>query len=107
MYLCPITRSMLRYPVLAQDGFVCKEDKIRKWIQKCKSDKQPVTSPKTNLPMGETLLFNRTHRTSVLEFLETKKAEWKRICEAREKEEVENSKEEEAVEAEGGAGEIL
>lgn len=61
---------------------------IKAWIEKCKSKGQPIISPKSGIEMGETLLFNQTHKTSVLEFIEKKRKRWEKICEAREKEEV-------------------
>jgi hypothetical protein len=84
MFLCPITMCLLTSPHLAADGYVYEESAIEAWIEKCKSKGQPITSPKSGVEMGETLLFNQTRKTSVLEFIEKKRKRWVKNCEARE-----------------------
>lgn len=45
-YLCPITRSLLRTPVVAADGFTYEEKAIREWFRQ--QTDSPSRSPMTN-----------------------------------------------------------
>lgn len=50
-YLCPITRELMRDPVIAADGYSYEREAIEGWI--CTKNR---TSPMTNLPLPTTLL---------------------------------------------------
>ncbi|KAJ3594104.1 hypothetical protein NHX12_006436 [Muraenolepis orangiensis] len=49
-YLCPITRELMKEPVMASDGFSYEREAIENWIARNRS------SPMTNLPLRTTLL---------------------------------------------------
>ncbi len=54
-FLCPITRAVMKYPVVAADGFTYEEAAIRAWLARRQ------VSPMTQMPMAHTrLLPNRT-----------------------------------------------
>ncbi|TRY82481.1 hypothetical protein DNTS_029962 [Danionella cerebrum] len=60
-FLCPITREIMKDPVIAADGYSYERDAIESWI-KTKSR----TSPMTNLPLQTTLLTpNRTLKMAI------------------------------------------
>ncbi|XP_040003793.1 WD repeat, SAM and U-box domain-containing protein 1-like [Xiphias gladius] len=50
-FLCPITRELLKDPVIAADGYSYERESIESWIRSKKK-----TSPMTNLPLQTTLL---------------------------------------------------
>ena len=67
--LCPITHCLMKDPVEAADGKTYCKSAITEWITKCKKAKRPVTSPMTNLPMGESLKPNTTMTAKLVAFL--------------------------------------
>ena len=54
--LCPLTKSIMRSPVVAADGFSYEHTALQKWFSENKK-----VSPTTSLPMNQTpLIPNRT-----------------------------------------------
>ena len=47
---CPIGGTLIRHPVIAEDGHTYERDNITKWFL------QKASSPKTNLPIGKSLI---------------------------------------------------
>jgi hypothetical protein len=63
-YLCPITLTMMKEPVIACDGHSYEKESIMKWFE----TKQ--TSPVTNLPLpNQMLIENHTLKSAIEEFL--------------------------------------
>ncbi|XP_016120173.1 WD repeat, SAM and U-box domain-containing protein 1-like [Sinocyclocheilus grahami] len=61
-YLCPITREIMKDPVIAADGYSYEREAIESWI-----NTKSRTSPMTNLPLQTTLLTpNRTLKMAIL-----------------------------------------
>ncbi len=52
--MCPITRSPMTQPVVAEDGFTYQADQIQMWLKK------RATSPMTGKSIGSTLIANHT-----------------------------------------------
>uniref|UniRef100_A0A8C3K4Q2 WD repeat, SAM and U-box domain-containing protein 1 n=1 Tax=Calidris pygmaea TaxID=425635 RepID=A0A8C3K4Q2_9CHAR len=66
-FLCPITRELMKDPVIAADGYSYEKDAIEKWI----SNKRR-SSPMTNLPLPTLVLTpNRTLKMAIGRWLET------------------------------------
>ncbi|XP_073726910.1 WD repeat, SAM and U-box domain-containing protein 1 [Misgurnus anguillicaudatus] len=60
-YLCPITREVMKDPVIAADGYSYEREAIESWI-----NMKSRTSPMTNLPLQTTLLTpNRTLKMAI------------------------------------------
>ncbi|XP_041806153.1 WD repeat, SAM and U-box domain-containing protein 1-like [Chelmon rostratus] len=60
-FLCPITRELLKDPVIAADGYSYERESIESWIRG-----KNKTSPMTNLPLQTTLLTpNRSLKTAI------------------------------------------
>ncbi|NXU53948.1 WSDU1 protein, partial [Turnix velox] len=65
-FLCPITRELMKDPVIAADGYSYEKDAIESWI----SSKRR-SSPMTNLPLPSAVLTpNRTLRMAISRWLE-------------------------------------
>ena len=69
-FICPITMSVMRDPVVAQDGHTYEKSAIVRWLRVA----ERVTSPKTNLPMGSLLIENRAVQQMIAEWLAREKA---------------------------------
>ncbi|KAM6348903.1 WD repeat, SAM and U-box domain-containing protein 1 isoform 2-T5 [Alca torda] len=66
-FLCPITRELMKDPVIAADGYSYEKDAIENWI----SNKRR-SSPMTNLPLPSLVLTpNRTLKMAISRWLET------------------------------------
>ncbi|KAM9250168.1 WD repeat, SAM and U-box domain-containing protein 1 isoform 3-T3 [Dugong dugon] len=66
-FLCPITRELMRDPVIASDGYSYEKEAIENWIGKKKR-----TSPMTNLILPSVVLTpNRTLKMAIDRWLET------------------------------------
>ncbi|XP_033843463.1 WD repeat, SAM and U-box domain-containing protein 1-like [Periophthalmus magnuspinnatus] len=60
-FLCPITRELMRDPVIAADGYSYEREAIESWIRG-----KTKTSPMTNLPLQTTLLIpNRSLKMAI------------------------------------------
>lgn len=60
-FLCPITRELMREPVMAADGYSYEREAIESWV-----NTKNRTSPMTNLPLQTTLLTpNRTLKMAI------------------------------------------
>ncbi|CAN9497805.1 unnamed protein product [Ophioblennius macclurei] len=60
-FLCPITRELMKDPVIAADGFSYERESMEGWIRGKKK-----TSPMTNLPLPTTLLTpNRSLKMAI------------------------------------------
>ncbi|XP_061579586.1 WD repeat, SAM and U-box domain-containing protein 1-like [Cololabis saira] len=60
-FMCPITRELMRDPVIAADGYSYERDAIEGWVRG-----KHKTSPMTNLPLQTTLLTpNRSLKTAI------------------------------------------
>nr|XP_033802145.1 WD repeat, SAM and U-box domain-containing protein 1 [Geotrypetes seraphini]XP_033802146.1 WD repeat, SAM and U-box domain-containing protein 1 [Geotrypetes seraphini]XP_033802147.1 WD repeat, SAM and U-box domain-containing protein 1 [Geotrypetes seraphini] len=65
-FLCPITRELMRDPVIASDGYSYERMAIENWISKKKR-----SSPMTNLPLQSLMLTpNRTLKMAINRWLE-------------------------------------
>ncbi|XP_035188187.1 WD repeat, SAM and U-box domain-containing protein 1 isoform X3 [Oxyura jamaicensis] len=66
-FLCPITRELMKEPVIAADGYSYEKEAMENWI----SNKRR-SSPMTNLPLHSPLLTpNRTLKMAISRWLET------------------------------------
>ncbi|XP_072468218.1 WD repeat, SAM and U-box domain-containing protein 1 isoform X4 [Notamacropus eugenii] len=66
-FLCPITRELMKEPVIASDGYSYEKEAIESWISKKKR-----TSPMTNLVLPSLVLTpNRTLKMAIDRWLET------------------------------------
>ncbi|NXY69457.1 WSDU1 protein, partial [Glareola pratincola] len=66
-FLCPITRELMKDPVIAADGYSYEKDAIENWL----SNKRR-SSPMTNLPLPSLVLTpNRTLKMAISRWLET------------------------------------
>ncbi|XP_035995309.1 WD repeat, SAM and U-box domain-containing protein 1 [Fundulus heteroclitus] len=60
-FLCPITRELMKDPVIAADGYSYERESIESWIRG-----KTKTSPMTNLPLQTTLLTpNRSLKMAI------------------------------------------
>uniref|UniRef100_A0A8B9T9X6 WD repeat, SAM and U-box domain-containing protein 1 n=1 Tax=Anas platyrhynchos TaxID=8839 RepID=A0A8B9T9X6_ANAPL len=66
-FLCPITRELMKEPVIAADGYSYEKEAMENWI----SNKRR-SSPMTNLPLHSLMLTpNRTLKMAISRWLET------------------------------------
>ncbi|NWU15884.1 WSDU1 protein, partial [Cephalopterus ornatus] len=66
-FLCPITRDLMKDPVIAADGYSYEREAMEHWI----SNKRR-SSPMTNLPLHSLMLTpNRTLKMAITRWLET------------------------------------
>nr|XP_037858003.1 WD repeat, SAM and U-box domain-containing protein 1 isoform X3 [Chlorocebus sabaeus] len=66
-FICPITRELMKDPVIASDGYSYEKEAIENWISKKKR-----TSPMTNLVLPSAVLTpNRTLKMAINRWLET------------------------------------
>uniref|UniRef100_A0A2K6MQS7 WD repeat, SAM and U-box domain-containing protein 1 n=2 Tax=Rhinopithecus TaxID=542827 RepID=A0A2K6MQS7_RHIBE len=66
-FICPITRELMKDPVIASDGYSYEKEAIENWISKKKR-----TSPMTNLVLPSVVLIpNRTLKMAINRWLET------------------------------------
>ncbi|XP_030772852.1 WD repeat, SAM and U-box domain-containing protein 1 isoform X2 [Rhinopithecus roxellana] len=66
-FICPITRELMKDPVIASDGYSYEKEAIENWISKKKR-----TSPMTNLVLPSAVLIpNRTLKMAINRWLET------------------------------------
>ncbi|KAM9287639.1 WD repeat, SAM and U-box domain-containing protein 1 isoform 2-T3 [Morus bassanus] len=66
-FLCPITRELMKDPVIAADGYSYEKEAMENWI----SNKRR-SSPMTNLPLHSLMLTpNRTLKMAISRWLET------------------------------------
>ncbi|XP_028928202.1 WD repeat, SAM and U-box domain-containing protein 1 isoform X1 [Ornithorhynchus anatinus] len=68
-FLCPITRELMKDPVIAADGYSYEKEAMENWFSKKKR-----TSPMTNLVLPSLILTpNRTLKMAINRWLETQK----------------------------------
>ncbi|XP_008571570.1 PREDICTED: WD repeat, SAM and U-box domain-containing protein 1 isoform X2 [Galeopterus variegatus] len=66
-FICPITRELMKDPVIASDGYSYEKEAMENWISKKKR-----TSPMTNLVLSSVVLTpNRTLKMAINRWLET------------------------------------
>uniref|UniRef100_A0A8B9FEV5 WD repeat, SAM and U-box domain-containing protein 1 n=1 Tax=Amazona collaria TaxID=241587 RepID=A0A8B9FEV5_9PSIT len=66
-FLCPITRELMKDPVIAADGYSYEKEAIENWI-----NSKRRSSPMTNLPLTSPMLTpNRTLKMAISRWLET------------------------------------
>nr|XP_020654018.1 WD repeat, SAM and U-box domain-containing protein 1 isoform X3 [Pogona vitticeps] len=66
-FLCPITRELMKEPVIAADGYSYEKEAMENWIIK-----ERRTSPMTNLPLQTLILTpNRSLKMAINRWLET------------------------------------
>lgn len=66
-FICPITRELMKDPVIASDGYSYEREAMESWIHKKKR-----TSPMTNLALPSLVLTpNRTLKMAINRWLET------------------------------------
>ncbi|XP_075385805.1 WD repeat, SAM and U-box domain-containing protein 1 isoform X1 [Tenrec ecaudatus] len=66
-FICPITRELMKDPVIASDGYSYEKEAMENWIGKKKR-----TSPMTNLTLPSVVLTpNRTLKMAINRWLET------------------------------------
>mmetsp|Transcript_8565 Transcript_8565/g.24584 ORF Transcript_8565/g.24584 Transcript_8565/m.24584 type:complete len:1037 (-) Transcript_8565:470-3580(-) len=56
VFLCPITRELMKDPVVAADGFTYEREAIQQWIDNATATAMPLKSPMTNLDLLHTNL---------------------------------------------------
>ncbi|XP_072198622.1 WD repeat, SAM and U-box domain-containing protein 1 isoform X2 [Excalfactoria chinensis] len=67
-FLCPITRELMKDPVIAADGYSYEKEAMENWIS---SNRR--SSPMTNLPLSSLVLTpNRTLKMAINRWLETR-----------------------------------
>uniref|UniRef100_A0A1I8H3I8 WD repeat, SAM and U-box domain-containing protein 1 n=1 Tax=Macrostomum lignano TaxID=282301 RepID=A0A1I8H3I8_9PLAT len=64
-YLCPITRELMRDPVIAADGYTYERGAIESWLERGRT-----TSPMTNELMKPQLISNRSLRVLIQRYIE-------------------------------------
>jgi len=65
-FFCPITKDVMKYPVIAADGHTYEREAIKKWL------KEHKTSPNTNEVLRHTLVIpNHSLRSAIQEFEST------------------------------------
>ncbi|OPJ89178.1 bromodomain adjacent to zinc finger domain protein 2B isoform E [Patagioenas fasciata monilis] len=68
-FLCPITRELMKDPVIAADGYSYEKEAMESWISTNRR-----SSPMTNLPLPSLLLTpNRTLKMAIGRWLETQR----------------------------------
>lgn len=68
-YLCPITREVMKDPVMAEDGYTYERSAIQGWIDKGKD-----TSPMTSIPLKtKQLIPNRSLKMLIQNYLDSGK----------------------------------
>jgi hypothetical protein len=87
-------------PVTASDGYVYERQSLERWIRTCQEEGNELTSPRTGAGMAALFLPNLTHRTLVRDWVEKRKAEWRK---RKTEEAMDVEKKEEEQEEEGGA----
>ncbi|XP_071602386.1 WD repeat, SAM and U-box domain-containing protein 1 isoform X2 [Heliangelus exortis] len=66
-FLCPITRELMKDPVIAADGYSYEREAMEHWIRT-----KRCSSPMTNLPLHSPMLTpNRTLKMAISHWLET------------------------------------
>ncbi|KAH0621410.1 hypothetical protein JD844_022693 [Phrynosoma platyrhinos] len=66
-FLCPITRELMKEPVIAADGYSYEKEAMEEWIIKKRH-----SSPMTNLPLQRLVLTpNRSLKMAINRWLET------------------------------------
>ncbi|XP_021253302.1 WD repeat, SAM and U-box domain-containing protein 1 isoform X2 [Numida meleagris] len=66
-FLCPITRELMKDPVIAADGYSYEKEAMENWISN-----ERRSSPMTNLPLHSLVLTpNRTLKMAISRWLET------------------------------------
>ncbi|NWH58565.1 WSDU1 protein, partial [Geococcyx californianus] len=66
-FLCPITRELMKDPVIAADGYSYEREAMENWL-----NNKRRSSPMTNLPLPSPLLTpNRTLKMAISRWLET------------------------------------
>ncbi|KAF7235241.1 WD repeat, SAM and U-box domain-containing protein 1 [Varanus komodoensis] len=66
-FLCPITRELMKEPVIAADGYSYEKQAMENWIVKKRH-----SSPMTNLPLQKLVLIpNRSLKMAINRWLET------------------------------------
>lgn len=79
-FVCPITHERLcTDPVIALDTFVYERKGIEGWFAICRNSGRPLTSPKTQATIGDTLISNSTFKNLVKDFIFQKMKEWAAI----------------------------
>merc|ERR1719253_2179509 len=63
-HTCSITRELIQGPVFAEDGHLYEREAITRWLA------THATSPRTNLPMGKTLVPSVVARQTIANLLE-------------------------------------
>ncbi|XP_048781071.2 WD repeat, SAM and U-box domain-containing protein 1-like isoform X2 [Ostrea edulis] len=68
-YLCPITRELMKDPVMAEDGYTYERSAIQGWMDKGKD-----TSPMTSIPLtARQLIPNRSLKMLIQHYLDSGK----------------------------------
>lgn len=63
-FLCPITREIMKYPVICEDGNTYEQDAINRWVTDFE------TSPITREEVSSNFIFNRNLKKLIDNFLE-------------------------------------
>lgn len=83
-FFCPITTELMVSPVLAADGVAYEETSIKEWFATCRAKGKEITSPTSGFRMEASTIPNMTHETMILNYIDRKKEEYKRLCAERE-----------------------
>ena len=68
-FVCKLTQAPFQRPVVASDGNTYEEEAIRKWINMCIGNNQPVCSPLTKKPIKNEVYLNLTLRRAMVKAL--------------------------------------
>lgn len=56
-YICPISREVMKDPVMTVHGQTYDRSSIEEWFETCRSNDLPITDPTTHAPLGSDLLI--------------------------------------------------
>ena len=70
--MCPLSLELLSKAVCAADGHTYNEDVLQAWIDRCRNDRKPLTSPLSGKPMQPFFLPNQLIKTQVRDYIEAR-----------------------------------
>ena len=79
--ICPITKGLMIYPVIAEDGYCYEQEAIERWLEINK------TSPKTKLPLTNKLIPNTNLKLVIEQLVSLGKVDEKLCADYKEKKE--------------------
>ncbi|KAM3569466.1 hypothetical protein VYU27_008433 [Nannochloropsis oceanica] len=70
--VCPLSLELLSKAVCAADGHTYNQDVLQAWIDRCRNDRKPLTSPLSGKPMQSFFLPNQLVKTLVRDYTEAR-----------------------------------